>query len=39
MNIQSTNRPNAKTEEALEEAMNNKDLKSISDIDKFLDSI
>ncbi len=31
--------PNAETEEALEEAMNNKNLKPISDIDKFLDSI
>ncbi|WP_373056927.1 TraY domain-containing protein [Zunongwangia sp. H14] len=31
--------PNDKTLEALEEARNNKDLKPISDIDKFLDSI
>lgn len=31
--------PNDKTKEAIEEAMNNKDLRPISDIDKFLDSI
>ena len=31
--------PNDETVEAIEEAMNNKNLKPISDIDKFLDSI
>ena len=31
--------PNDKTIEALEEALSNKDLKPISDVDKFLDSI
>ena len=31
--------PNDETLEALEEAVNNKNLKPISDIDKFLDSI
>ena len=31
--------PNDETVEALEEAMNNKNLKPISNIDKFLDSI
>lgn len=31
--------PNDDTIEALEEAMNSKDLKPISDVDKFLDSI
>lgn len=31
--------PNDDTVEALEEALNNRDLKPITDIDKFLDSI
>ena len=31
--------PNDETIEAIEEAMNSKDLKPISDVDKFLDSI
>ena len=31
--------PNDETVEAIEEALNNKDLKPIPDVDKFLDSI